>query len=76
MHYHLLCIYFQCRIVYNLCTLKYEPVQANLYDRYSKSIRQYLEENVAANIKNERGVEVLTSLNKKWQDHEIMVKWM
>lgn len=35
------------RIVYNLCTLKYEPMQANLYDRYSKSIRQYLEENVA-----------------------------
>ena len=47
-----------------------------LYEKYTESIRDYLKENIIPELRQLRGPELLIRLNKKWQDHEIMVKWM
>lgn len=47
-----------------------------LYEKYSESIRIYLEANVKKDLDNLGGPELLQALNQKWQDHQIMVKWM
>lgn len=47
-----------------------------LYEKYTESIRDYLKDNIIPELRQLKGPELLTKLNKKWQDHEIMVKWM
>ena len=64
------------RIVYNLCTIKYDQAQKILYSKYSQSIKDYLETNVKKDLENTSGQELLRKLDKRWADHQIMVKWM
>ena len=59
-----------------MCTVKYERAQELLYGRYGESIRGYLEANVRRDLEALHGAALLTQLNKRWADHEIMVKWM
>jgi hypothetical protein len=47
-----------------------------LYLKYSESIRAYLEANVRRDLETLHGNALLARLNKRWADHEIMVKWM
>jgi len=47
-----------------------------LYGRYTDSIKVYLEANVRKDLEQMHGTELLAELNKRWADHEIMVKWM
>ena len=62
--------------MYNLCTVKYDQAQKILYGKYTESIKQYLEENVKSDLEKLYGQELLIKLDKKWADHQIMVKWM
>lgn len=47
-----------------------------LYEKYSDTFREYLKENIIGDLKQLKGTELLERLNKRWADHEIMVKWM
>lgn len=47
-----------------------------LYGKYTESIRQYLDDNVKKDLEQLYGQELLIKLDKKWVDHQIMVKWM
>jgi cullin 1 len=62
--------------VYNLCSLKYEQAQSILYQKYTQSIKDYLNNNVVDELKRQNGPELLIILNKRWADHEITVNWM
>ena len=62
--------------MYNLCTVKYDRAQEILYGKFSESIRTYLEKNVLPDLQALHGNELLTLLNTKWKDHQVMVKWM
>ena len=54
------------RVVYNLCSLKFEHAQRMLYEKYTESIRDYLKENIIPELRQLRGPELLIRLNKKW----------
>ena len=56
--------------------LKYEKAQEIIYNKYSESFKIYLEQNVRQDLEKLKGTELLAMLIKKWQNHEIMVKWM
>ena len=47
-----------------------------LYEKYSESIRNYLNDNIIGQLRQTKGIELLQKLVSKWKDHEIMVKWM
>ena len=63
-------------IVYNLCTVKYDRAQEILYNKFSESIRRFLEVHVKKDLESLQGAELLQKLTTKWADHQIMVKWM
>ena len=62
--------------MYNLCTIKYDQAQKILYTKYSQSIKDYLETHVKRDLETQSGPELLIRLDKRWKDHQIMVKWM
>ena len=62
--------------VYELCIQQIEGFQAELYDRYTKSIRAYLEEQVRPRLDPLQGPELLKELELRWSNHLVMVKWM
>ena len=62
--------------VYELCIQQIEGFQAELYDRYTKSIRGYLETQVRPRLENLNGQDLLKELDLRWRNHQVMVKWM
>ena len=62
--------------VYNLCIQQIEGFQAELYDKYTKSIKNYLETQVRPKLESLSGEELLIELQLRWTNHQVMVKWM
>ena len=62
--------------VYNLCIQQIEGFQAELYDRYTKSIASYLDREVTPRLQDLTGEQLLVELELRWRNHQIMVKWM
>ena len=62
--------------VYDLCIQQIEGYQADLYDRYTKSIRSYLEKQVRPRLEPLSGQDLLVELQLRWANHQVMVKWM
>lgn len=62
--------------MYNICIFKYDRAQEILYNKYSESIKAFLEQDVKADLEQLQGAELLLMLNRKWEHHIIMVKWM
>ena len=62
--------------VYNLCIQQIEGFQAELYDRYTKSIASYLEREVMPRLQDLSGEPLLVELELRWGNHQVMVKWM
>ena len=62
--------------VYELCIQQIEGFQAELYDRYTKSIRGYLEQQVRPRLEPLSGHDLLKELQLRWTNHQVMVKWM
>lgn len=67
--------------IYNLSTLKQENIQQSLYQKYSDSIKLYLERDVLPELqklaqREDGGEELLEKLHVKWANHGIMVRWM
>ena len=62
--------------VYNLCIQQIEGFQAELYDRYTKSIASYLEREVMPRLQDLSGETLLVELELRWGNHQVMVKWM
>ena len=62
--------------VYNLCIQQIEGFQAELYDRYTKEIKGYLEQQVRPRLEPLSGIELLKELELRWQNHQVMVRWM
>ena len=47
-----------------------------MYDRYTKSIKAYLELKVRPLLEPLSGQELLKELQLRWTNHQVMVKWM
>ena len=62
--------------VYDLCIQQIEGFQAELYDRYTKSIKEYLESQVRPKLETKGGQDLLQELQHRWTNHQVMVKWM
>ena len=62
--------------VYNLCIQQIEGFQAELYDRYTKSICSYLEREVMPRLQDLSGEPLLVELELRWRNHQVMVRWM
>ena len=62
--------------VYDLCIQQIEGYQADLYDRYTKSIRNYLCQQVRPRLEPLSGQDLLVELQLRWTNHQVMVKWM
>ena len=62
--------------VYELCIQQIEGFQVELYDRYTKSIKAYLEEQVRPRLEPLSGPALLKELELRWANHLIMVRWM
>lgn len=68
--------------VYNLCTQKVDtgkqPGGATelLYERYKKSIIQYLTDSVVPSLKEKQGEVLLMEAVKRWRNHQTVVKYM
>ena len=62
--------------VYDLCIQQIEGFQAELYDRYTKSIKNYLEAEVRPRLEPLNGEELLKELQLRWKNHQVMVRWM
>lgn len=62
--------------VYNLCIQQIEGFQAELYERYTNSIRSYLDTQVRPRLEHLAGQELLRELDLRWKNHQIMVRWM
>ena len=59
-----------------MCIQQIEGFQAELYDRYTKSIREYLETQVRPMLETKSGHDLLQELQLRWTNHQVMVKWM
>ena len=62
--------------VYDLCIQQIEGYQAELYDRYTKNIKDYLEQQVRPLLEPLSGQDLLKELQLRWTNHQVMVKWM
>ena len=62
--------------MYELCIQQIEGFQAELYDRYSKSIKAYLENEVRPRLEPLNGPALLKELDLRWSNHLVMVRWM
>jgi len=62
--------------VYELCIQQIEGFQAELYDRYTKSIRAYITQQVLPRLEPLHGQDLLKELELRWANHLVMVKWM
>ncbi|KAL6784868.1 CUL2 [Auxenochlorella protothecoides x Auxenochlorella symbiontica] len=63
--------------IYNMCTQKlpYDHSE-QLYARYRTSLQNYIEECVVPSLKDLKGVSLLRTLCRRWQNHTLMVRWM
>jgi hypothetical protein len=62
--------------VYNLCITQVEGFQAELYQRYTTSIADYLEKDVRPKLETLKGEALLKELDLRWENHRVMVRWM
>ena len=47
-----------------------------MYNRYSDTISNYLQKNVLPAVSQLHGITLLSTINKHWNNHKLMLKWL
>lgn len=62
--------------IYDLSTTQVEYFQAELYKRYTESIKEYLARDVVPRLEGLAGAPLLVELELRWRNHQVMTRWM
>ncbi|XP_006279064.2 putative cullin-like protein 2 [Capsella rubella] len=62
--------------VYDMCTQKYFDYSQQHYEKYRQVIEDYTIQTVLPSLREKHGNDMLEELIKRWNNHNIMVKWL
>ncbi|CAM0881246.1 unnamed protein product [Alopecurus aequalis] len=63
--------------IFNMCTQKPpHDYSKQLYERYKKTLEDYIKSIVLPSIKEKHGEFLLRELVERWKNHKVMVRWL
>lgn len=63
--------------IFNMCTQKPpHDYSKQLYDRYKKTLEEYIKITVLPSLKQKHGEFLLRELVERWKNHKVMVRWL
>ncbi|XP_047045631.1 cullin-1-like [Lolium rigidum] len=63
--------------IFNMCTQKPpHDYSKQLYERYKKTLEDYIKSTVLPSMKEKHGQFLLRELVQRWKNHKVMVRWL